>query len=345
MKSDSFIYASSRLRALAHTLLERAHLDRVIEASKVEDAFKILEDMEYLADPKDQHNFQKMLTLNLADTKELLEKIVDQTRFMDLLFVAYDFHNLKALLKGKKAGKRDEESQAQCLELGRVKVENLSRYLETRDPRDLKCASPELAPQLHAAVQCAEKAYEASQQDPQSLDLVLDQELYKVLAQIAKELGNPFLQELVNMQTDVANLKSLLRIKLLKQESHFPVSKLNELFLEAGSYSTHEWLSLISKTISEVQIFFSKGIYGDTVNRSIQGFELQGDFTPMEKTTQDLLLKHLSKSKTISFGPEPVAAYFYIKQNDARVLRTVLVGKLNGISKESIRARIPNFYL
>lgn len=56
-------------------------------------------------------------------------------------------------------------------------------------------------------------------------------------------------------------------------------------------------------------------------------------------------MKFIKEAKLITKGLEPVLAYMYAKESEIKQVRTIMVGKLNNISKEVIRERLRDGYV
>ena len=53
----------------------------------------------------------------------------------------------------------------------------------------------------------------------------------------------------------------------------------------------------------------------------------------------------MKEAKFIPFGGEPLLAYIYAKETEIKVVRIIMVGKLNNISPEVIRERLRDIYV
>ena len=53
----------------------------------------------------------------------------------------------------------------------------------------------------------------------------------------------------------------------------------------------------------------------------------------------------MREAKFIPFGVEPLLAYIYAKETEIKVVRIIMVGKLNNISGEVIRERLRDIYV
>ncbi len=59
-----------------------------------------------------------------------------------------------------------------------------------------------------------------------------------------------------------------------------------------------------------------------------------------EKLKVGFIADFLADAKYIVFGPEPVISYFFTKRNENKLLRWVILGKLNQVPKETLLALI-----
>lgn len=53
----------------------------------------------------------------------------------------------------------------------------------------------------------------------------------------------------------------------------------------------------------------------------------------------------MKEAKIVTKGLEPVLTYMYVKENEIKQIRTIMVGKLNNITKEVIRERLRDGYV
>lgn len=56
------------------------------------------------------------------------------------------------------------------------------------------------------------------------------------------------------------------------------------------------------------------------------------------------MTNYLKKAKLISFGPEPIIAYIFAKENEIKAVRIILTGKKNGVDPDIIKERLRERY-
>ena len=52
----------------------------------------------------------------------------------------------------------------------------------------------------------------------------------------------------------------------------------------------------------------------------------------------------MKNSKLVTFGPEKILSYIYAKETEIKVIRIIMVGKLNNIAEEVVRERLRDIY-
>ena len=64
----------------------------------------------------------------------------------------------------------------------------------------------------------------------------------------------------------------------------------------------------------------------------------------VRKTGDNYLISYVKKAGLISFGPEPLVAYLWAKENEIKLIRIVMVGKINGLPADDIKERLRDVY-
>ncbi len=333
MDNSAFNYAVGRIRALETKLLSPGDVERMLSAKDADDAYRIFSDFDFggsLGEAKKTEDFQLVINSELAETKKLLTKIVhfNLVWVLEILWVRYDFHNLKTALKGKFMGWDREKTLEMMLDLGSVPAEVMLDF----GKNDI--IPNEMRHRFIVAKEIAENIY-AKTQDLRQVEYALDKDLHDLKLALAKKARNQFLLEFVQKEIDLFNLVSYFRIKEVHdgmkfEEVHTEGGTLNAGFfaLEEDKFMEKLRRSDYARIALAYDIFKKEG----------------GDFAAIEREGDDLLLSHMQKSKHTPFGPEPIFAYYWAKKNNARVVRMIMVGKLAGLPQEKIRRRLRKLY-
>lgn len=340
MNATNFTYAAARVRALEPKLLNSTEVERMLGAKTASDTYKILNDLEYathIGDIEKLEDFQEVITAGLFDAKEVLDRICPDSRILDILFLRYDFHNMKTILKGQ--GKTEEEIRAQLLPLGRVPPEEMMKFFYDKDYGYLPLPEHYADP-LKGWIKMAQE-----QEDPRMVDIILDKACLAFTIDIAKLTENAFVFEFAQQLIDLSNIKVYLRVKLLKQEGFFAeAGRMEHLFATGGKLAVYKFTENMDADASALANVFRGTDYFEVVSKGLETYEKTKSFVYLEKFADAHLLKLARSARFVPFGPEALLAYFYAKQNNAQIIRMIMVGKLNHLPEDALRERIHDLY-
>jgi V/A-type H+-transporting ATPase subunit C len=85
--------------------------------------------------------------------------------------------------------------------------------------------------------------------------------------------------------------------------------------------------------------------YACFLREPLQRLERERSFLYIEKAMHDFLMQALRPAKYISFGPEPLVAYYLAKVNEMDLMRMVILAKLNAVSPEVVKERLSLAYV
>ncbi|HHX73809.1 MAG TPA: V-type ATP synthase subunit C, partial [Firmicutes bacterium] len=85
--------------------------------------------------------------------------------------------------------------------------------------------------------------------------------------------------------------------------------------------------------------------YAQVVAEGIQLFQQTDTLTRYEKLADNFLMARIRQAKYVTLGPEPVIGYLLAKENEIKIIRIVLTGKINRLPVEEIRERLRDVYV
>lgn len=334
MPIDDTIYAYSvgRVRALETRLLDQGRFERMIDAASGEEALKMLTESDYAAavtELDDVHDFEYMLSAELKNSFDLIRDISPRPEMIAPLTLRYDVHNLKVLFKAKYLGVKTDL----FIPVGSVDLNKLEFAVNEDDYRDLPG-------ELRQAAESINEDFLVNR-DPQVIDLILDQVLYKQLIIFAREHKSIFLEGLFVRQIDLTNLKTLVRVKRMGLDREF----LKKVLLPQGSLPADRLISLIDEPLESVITALNMSEYASLVDEGVREWLEKGTASRFEKLTDDYITGYLKRGKWKAFALEPLVGYLWAKEIEVKNIRIVLVGKINKLPAEAIRERIRNVYL
>lgn len=334
MPNDTkYLYAIGRIRALETKLLGRSTFERMLEAPKAEDSLKILAETEYglsFGDVENVYDFEKALNSELKKTYKVVTDSTRQPMFTMLFTLKHDFHNLKVVLKSDYLA---EDTDGLTTGIGSFSLDRMTRAIKEK-------AYGDLPPELRKAAEEAAVDFELNN-DPQRVDIILDRHLYDELYYIAVKLGYKFVVEYVSTEIDLLNINMFLRI----QRAGYDVRFLETALLNHGTIDKPVFTESFNEPVNTFAEKLLMGKYGNIAKEGIFAIAETGKATRLEKMLDDYLLNLAKLGKKTSFGVEPIIGYLKAKENEVKIIRIIMVGKINDIPVETIRERLRDVYV
>lgn len=328
-----FTQVIPRLRVLETRLLDKSKIDRMKDASSTEEVLKILGETGYAASlnlMKKPEDYETVLTEELKKLYQLMYELTPEKKIIDLFSLKYDYHNIKVLIKEKYSGK---DFHNMLIRVGTIPAEKLSGYIKSDDYRDV-------APLLREAIEKSQSDYQETK-DSQRIDLILDKYMYKDMLKRAEKLSDKFLINLIKINIDLTNIKTFLRVRKQKKGRDF----LSEALLGGGKIDNDIFLNSLNDSVDNLINRLSYTDYYKIMKAGLEDYDRKEDITEFERLSDDFLMNIIKNTKLISFGPEPIAAYIIAKETEIKLLRIIMVGKLNNIPSEVLGERLRDSYV
>ena len=323
-----YAYIVGRLRALETRLLTPNIVERMIDADSAEDTFKILNDLSFLngcmgdCEAKD---FQTVLKDGVAKMLRLVKRMSPNPDVINFLNLKYDFHNLKVSLKAKLTERGYEHIKHALWDYGTLAESQWEQFV-------LDGEIPPLTEGMHDTINDVYKQYEINS-DPQIVDMLVDKHYLIEMLSAAERLGSDLTIRYLKRLIDLTNLRTFIRCKELnKEEGYF-----ESVLLSGGNISFDAYVDSYKKNYEDLRLAIEQRMYSDDLVACLDEFTNEGSLLSVEKKMAEALENFMKESNRISFGPEPVFAFFWRFENHMQILRTILVGKLNMLSSEEIR--------
>lgn len=146
-------------------------------------------------------------------------------------------------------------------------------------------------------------------QNPKTIDNTIDKEYLKILTQAAKRHNIPLFSDYAKTFMVSAELRITLRSK------------------EA-----------------DIEEVLKKYKYTDFAE-ALEKFKASQNLFVLEKELDDLLLLKIKKARYFTFGVEPLIGFLHAKEVEVKVIRLILVAKLNRMKTELIKERLRASYV
>lgn len=186
-------------------------------------------------------------------------------------------------------------------------------------------------------------------------ELILDKELLclvdvnslKDVCHICECFVSEFLGDYLKYVIDMHNIKTFLRLYLLKE----PIGKLEGSLTYEGFVKISEILRLYPQDLTAL-LNHLEYVHQDNrtidyayyLRESIQKAAKENSFVGLEKSINDFLMQALKPAKYITFGPEPILAYYFARVNEIKLIRMIILAKLNELPDDLIKERLNLVY-
>ena len=328
-----FTQALSRIWVLETRLLDKSKIERMIDAPSAEEALKILGETEYaniLGKVKRANDYEYILSNELKRVYDLMYELCPVKEVVDLMSIKYKYHNLKVLLKGKFLSK---DFSNLLIDLGIEDLKALKSIIDLDNFDDLKGNTKK-------AVMEVIKDFEKNK-DPQQIDIIIDRYMFEELKEIKKNLNYKFTDKLVLAMIDWTNIRTLIRLKKQGKGREFAA----KVLISGGAMEKDTLISIINENPEGIIAKLSHTIYGDLIKEGIEGFKETNSASLLEKLSDNYIMDLMKGAKLVTFGPDRLLSYIYAKETEIKIIRIIMVGKLNNITEEVIRERLRDSYV
>lgn len=329
---SKYLFATGVLRVRETKLLKLGDIERMIDAPSIEVAYKVFNDLDYadeLADVKSPQEFNEVLDHDLRQVKELFRAIIPDKELLDILFLGYDFHNIKLFFEAKYTEKDLDDFVSH---LGDIDIGALRKFII----KDEEVVLPE---DVEEIVRQAKQVYEKDF-DPHQLDAFLDKKYFELLEKKASHFGNKFICDLIATKISIANVKIFLRAKKMGK----PLEEVQADFIDGGTILRTDLIKVYGEELKTGIEVCKRGFDDVKLKEELDKYLDHRKLWRLEKAFENHEIRFCRKAKYIAYGPEIAVAYYWAKENAMRNIRLVMMAKLNGIPAEEIKERVREIY-
>ncbi|MBI4652515.1 V-type ATPase subunit [Candidatus Desantisbacteria bacterium] len=322
-------YATGRIRMLENKLIDRVVFERMIEAETPGAVTQLIENKYGHLSLNSENlkicsDFESILGNEFYKFYCIIEELACDKDIVDLFFSRYMFHNIKVLIKSKYLG--EEAMEMIYFNVGPIHFPGL---------RDIVLNSHKDHPVTYIKEK-VEAKFIQSGNNPQIIDIMLDQEYFEWIKNLAKKINLPVIDELIKIWIDLANIKNLFRMIWLDKE----LELLKEITFTGGNIEKEQYIDFyISKNWTRLNDIFKYTPYKALIQKGIESLKTES-LSDLERSIDVYTIKWLMDSKYIVFGVEPLLYFILCKEYEIRLLRIILLSKIYNITPEMIRRQI-----
>lgn len=336
-----YAYAVAYVRALETKFLNKEWIEKLIEITDSTELIKVIRESSPLADSFSNviqiTDFENALTKELDKTLAILENISPEPELILLFRLKYDFYNLATVLKEYFLKKIIKNRDA-LIDLGTIKTVRLMEIINENQ-------SSELPKPLRETYFLIYKIY-SEKEDLRIISILIEKRMYDYFLEISSNYKKAFLVDFFKTLIDLTNLKNFFRIKL------FPFSKdiredLSFILLKNGKIPPDFFIENI-ETPLEVFIktlsFTFYSYIADALPKNWDIITACDAFATLEKICDNFILEYLEDTKFNFFNIAPLINFLVRKEVEIKTLRTIFLGKINGIAPDEIKKNLRKIY-
>lgn len=321
IKEADYLYASGRIRALEAKLLTRERALRIVDARTPEEAQRLLSECDYaLAGDFGLSRLEQALAAKRAWLFETVGAMLPDPRLLSYLKIRYDCHNAKVLLKASHLQLRDNGPQGDLpfQDFGTIPVGQLTLLLREGDLRSLPLAFASTIEEAQGLL--------ARTGDSQRMEIHLDRYCLQEMLRIAEAIDSEFLVGYTRLLIDTANLRLLARLQRMENRALDRSAALDlSSALAPGGHRTQASLE------QEAQ--------------NALGGQNAHPVADLERHCDNRLMHYLLPAKALAFGHPIVVAYLLAVESEIQNTRSLIAGKIAGVTAERLRERLRDTYV
>jgi len=329
MSNAENLYAFGRVRVLETALMTADKRNSLLDAADAEAMLTSLLDMGYGAGLRVEHphEYEFLINNDLKVAYKLVKELFSDQLISDLFFLHIDYQNIKVLLKCKLLNKEPDESLAH---FGTISIDTLKEAV----------FDSKLDENLPEEVIALLEKFKEGKYDESDIGNLVDQALYAQIARGLKNVKDKSIKQYFNVQAEYYNVISLFRAKALED-----LSALENSYLDLGKIELDDLKQAFEMSNEEaVEFITEKQQLDDGIEKGLKYFLTSGSLSVLEKNRDNYFIKLF---KPLSIDPisfAPTIGYLLAKEQQAKIVRLIMIAKINSLPKNLIEERLRDLY-
>lgn len=317
---DQYAYGVARTHVREQELLSRQELEQLMAAPSYEEAVQLLADKGYAGD---ESRIENLIDARRSLLWEFLKELGVEPEQLKMFRYDVDFHNLKAAVKSQVMAEPAEDFM---MEFGNVPSGQIIRAVRERDFESLP-------PELRAAGRSALEVL-LQTRDGQLCDMILDRAALEATAAAGRASDIPLAEAYAQLKVALTDIKIAVRCCLTEKPADFILRALADCDgLDKGALAL-----AAAKELEAVYAYLSYTAYDGAAEA------LKESMSAFEKWCDNMVMELIRPEKSKSFTLGPIIGYMLAVENEMKIVRLILSGKLNQLDDSLIRERIRDIY-
>lgn len=317
-------------RVYAKRILDKARVDRMIDAPNAKEAFNLLLESDYAESAQgveDVYDYDTLLGNEIKRIYALSQELFLDKKIVHLHALKYEYHNLRVIAKELVTDENFEDLYIDVCSFDPQFVKE-----------QVKAGSYMYVPDyVEEALKEAVEEY-GKTKNPQTIDFTMDQAYFDHQERLAEEIDVPLISIYVKAEIDFYNVISLLRAQKHKVAT---LQVLDSLMVEGGDIEMRKLKELVNSPVERlIDLLKFYGRKGKFMIEGIEHYRATNSLEVLEDKQVDYLSEISAETRYQHFGPEPIFAYILEKQKELAMVRIIIISKLNKVPPVEIRERL-----
>lgn len=317
---NGLLFANAAVKTMESRLFGAEKLGRLTECDNLTDAVRILREGGFGAQ-SDSDDYESMLLAEERTVESFVRKNAPKGAGFECFWLKTDYHNLKTALKAKYYGMDDE---GLYLAGGNREADEIKDAVFSENGKSL-------GEYMDKAVVSIVTMNAENALTPKALDEECDRAMYAEIAAAVSARGiAKVVKDYFRAEADLTNVLSFRRTA----EAGMDFKAFEKCFVTGGAIPADRFQRAYKDGTDGSELLGLAGVKSD-------GAASTWD---MEKAKDEYLLRIMTGMANDMFTVQPIMGYYLIKKAECRVVRTVMAGIANGLSREEIKRRIIKIY-
>ena len=320
--NESYAYAVARIRSIETSLLDKSHIEQLLDCKSYSQCLSFLKDKGFSCD-NIEDNYDKILSREMEKVRNLLFELVEDRSLLNVILYPTDYNNLKAIIKSYVMNVNVEQF---LLNGGTADLEHIIDCIKRLNFSELG----------EGMSKASKEAFETlvHTSDGQLCDVIIDKALIEAINNEAGKTKSKFVKKYAEFVVASSDIKIALRAQKMNKDLDF----LNMALVNCSSLDASRLAMAATQGKKDILKYLETTSYFNIVpyvDNSIYGFERW-----YERELSELIENERYNSFTIG----PIISYYLKKEKEIKAIRIILAGKFHGIDKDLMKGRLNILY-
>lgn len=313
---EAYVYAGTAAYAMLSKLLSDAERERIIGTKSVPELVEALRETFFGTYLSGTDDIDVALGRAMADARHDLERLAPNPHLLAVLWLRYDFYNLKIFLKYLSPEEYGGPSEDHFIPLGNHSYAVMERAVKSGN-----------AATLHDTLAAA---VSQSPKESRALDTYMEIRYLEAALHEAEASKKPFTVRYTRLLINLFAILSALRAHARGEAP---------LHIAASDLSPRDIANQETLLTRLSHIGFSRHW-----TSAIERYRQAKDFSELDRAADDYLMKWLKRQSIMLDSPAPLFAYWHVLRENVQLVRAAHTARKVGMTEATLREIVRTSY-